>query len=295
MGELGIGLGLGFEPHRGGVGGGSQGSPLLNLAGYYAGIDGSSFIADSFTVTSTISSGTHGVVTAADLPTNLAAAAGSTFTWSWANGSDTTRPIYHDGDWTGLSDAIWGVTSISAPNGQPYYGGNWGTPDSSLPLVSQWGVRSSTLKDNTVQSAMFVQYFCNGAASQGFRPLYYGDGVNRIEISANGTGRVLVRTDTYGPTNVVDMGSLLTSQWHIWGYSWGGDSLRIWLDGAWQTLTSQPTGGGIGHQDIYYSAMPYGAYACVHLFDTALSNDDMNEGMSYLANQYGIAYTFTTS
>lgn len=295
MGQLGIGLGVGLEPSRGGVGGGSQGSPILNLTGYYAGIDGSSFVADSFTLLSTISTGTHGIVTAADLPTNLAAAAGSTFSWDWINGGDTTRPIYHDGDWTNLNPTPWGTTTVTAPNGQPYFGGNWGTPDSSLSLVSQFGVRSSTLKDLTVGSAMFVCYWMGGAAGQLFRPLYTGDGVNRIEITSNATGRVLVRTDTYGPTNVVDMGDLRTDSWLIWGYSWGGDSLRMWLNGAWQTLSSQPTGGGIGHTDIYPGSMPYGAYAAVHLFESALSNDDMNEGMSYLADQYGIAYTFTTS
>ena len=295
MGELGLGLGLGFEPHRGGVGGSAAGNPIPLLSGYYAGMDGSSFVADSFSSTSSVSGGTHGVVTVADVPTNLAAAAGSTFTWDWVNSGNSTRPVYHEGNWDGLSATIWGLSTITAPNGEPYFSGNWGQPDTSITNISSWGLRSPVLKDNTVQSAMFVGFWCSGTAANLFRPLYGGDGVNRIEVSSNGTGRVLVRTDSYGPANVVDMGDMRTDQWFIWGYSWGGDSLRIWLNGAWQTLSSQPTGGGIGHTDVWYGAQPYGCYAAVHLFDTALSNADMNEGMSYLATKYGIAYTFTES
>jgi hypothetical protein len=257
--------------------GGNGGVLPSDLSYYVLGVDYSSWVDPG--------GGAHRRATLASAVTNLAVG-GPTLTPHFPS----NYPLLHDGAWTGL--ATW--DDIVDPNGETWFSCNPGTEDASFPNITEWECDLAPFQGGDVQSGIWVAVHPANVAAQLYRPIY-GDSTNRLEISSTGTGRVLLKTANYGPSNQSDMGSLLTGVWYIFGYARGSGSLKMWLNGVEKPVAGNIAGatGQMGFDLAGYGTAPDGGYGCYHTWLEEHTADDMNTQMAALATRFGITYTWT--
>lgn len=275
MGELGIGLGIGLEPHRGGIG--SSAVQPSDLDNYVIGITADSWQTPTDHTKATAMSGSG----------NLAPG-GSTLTMN------SNYPLIHLSTWTGLSYPN-SVTTLPMPGGQPWFSNNWNsgkTPQFASMVIN---VSGDAIPRSNGWSTVFVAWNPQYQVGSSYRGVWQesGWGYNFYDyLHTNPTANFYrIGNSTPGEdTNIVDtIDNLEWGEWFCIGVSYNDDNVSFWYNGVKQTADNGVGAGTTGLTQLNYVTTYDTHYACIHVWNARQTDAQMEAVISTVMSLYEIS------